>query len=1086
MLQFVFGLPGSGKTAWIMDRLSEIAPEGRESVLLVPEQFSFETERRVLRTLGDKNARRVTVMSFTRLCDEVGRIAGGIAGVTLSGSDKVIFMSRALLAVSDQLLLWGKYCRSVTFAKTMLDTVGEFKINAISAGEIAEASEQTTGNALKNKLHDLALIYQTYDALVGEKFLDPADRLTKLYTQLESCRYFEGKEVFFDSFKSFTGQQYKIIKRILTQADNVTVSLTNDVTKTREFDLFSNIRKTVEKIRTIADNRQESQPVVLPAPDGAKPSLRAVERLLAGERQEAENTDRSDIHLVRAKTVYDEAEFALRTIRKLVREEGYRYRDFVLIARDDAQYSEAIEFFSLQNGVPCFSDKRLPLASFPLPVAALFAVKTAVSPTTDSILRYLKTGLGPLSTEEISRLENYISLWNIDGELWKKEWTMDPRGFVASSDPPDPETLSELNALRLKATGPLFRFCDRFGGTAEQMARALVELLEATDVADALTKLAEEYEEDHTFVGFDELSQSYTVFMKLLDSIVRCYGNITLSPREFYEALTLSVENETVGVIPRMLDEVTFGSADRIRPSRPKVAFLLGANRGIFPKTPSQGGIFGVKDRNALHAIGLELPDHILDDAVDENFLVYSAAACPSEKLYISFAATGAKGEALEPSDFVLQIRDALLIDFTEEPAAVLTEGSLPETADAVYSEFCKRYAAGDAAELKMALKQENAYSDKVAYLTDVLAGRKDRLSRDTAAQLYGTFLSLPPSRIERFNSCPYSYFCKFGLGTKRAESADFTSKQRGTLVHYVLEKLVSEHGNDLPALDEDAIKELVEHYAAAYLASVAGYSEIEDNRLRFLVGRITRMISEVACHLSLEFGQSDFVPQACELRIGKDGDIPPVVFPIEGGKVAMSGVIDRVDGYDGYLRVIDYKTGTKTFKLPDALMGLNLQMLLYLYAVTRGNGLDDEKAAGILYLRARRDPEHTGLAMSGLLQNDTELIGAMDKNMQGEFVPKYPLTKAGRLDSRCTSFIEKESFKDIFDYMELLMKRSGKRILDGDIAVRPLDGLDTPACKYCDYHAVCGIEDREMSKVHNMKNEEVIDRMREETEHGV
>ena len=188
LLKFIFGRPASGKTYQILEKIKRQTKAGRQCVLIVPEQFSFESERAVLRALGDKAALGVTVTSFTRLCDEVGRYAGGIAGVTLTDAQKVIFMSRALHSVEAELTLWRKYCRSVRFEKTMLDTVGEFKINAVSPDKLKAAAEETESAALKAKLCDTALIYETYDALVGERFLDPADRLTKLYRQLEDFR----------------------------------------------------------------------------------------------------------------------------------------------------------------------------------------------------------------------------------------------------------------------------------------------------------------------------------------------------------------------------------------------------------------------------------------------------------------------------------------------------------------------------------------------------------------------------------------------------------------------------------------------------------------------------------------------------------------------------------------------------------------------------------------------------------------------------------------------------------------------------------------------------------------------------------
>ena len=432
MLKFIFGRPASGKTYNVLKMIKELSDCGKHSVFIVPEQFSFESERAVLRTLGDRAALNVSVMSFSRLCDEVGRTVGGIAGVTLTDADKVIFMNRALISVAADLKLWARYAHSVSFAKTMLDTVGEFKINAVSPEELKKAAEETESPALADKLKDTALIYETYDMLIGERFIDPADNLTKLYRQLEASRFFENKTVFLDSFKGFTGQQFKIIERILSQADDVVVSLTNDPFSDREYNIFSNIRTAAEKIRRAAAKYKvsEAEPLILNDSRCNSGSISAIERLMSGN-EIGEITDDGAVTVCLASTAADEAEFAARNIRRLVREKGMRYRDFVIIARDADSYETAVETACKQNGIPCFTDKRVPLSAFPLTSAVSAAAETAIKRNTESILRFHKTGLGTLDLKEISELENYTYLWNIDGKLWEREWIMDPRGFVS-------------------------------------------------------------------------------------------------------------------------------------------------------------------------------------------------------------------------------------------------------------------------------------------------------------------------------------------------------------------------------------------------------------------------------------------------------------------------------------------------------------------------------------------------------------------------------------------------------------------------------------------------------------------------------
>lgn len=1088
MLKFIFGRPASGKTYNVLKTVKKLAESGKNTVLIVPEQFSFESERAVLKTLGDKAALSVSIMSFSRLCDEVGRAVGGIAGVTLTEADKVIFMNRALLAAADRLKIWRRYCHSVFFAKTMLDTVGEFKINTVTAEDLKKASEETTGSSLSLKLHDIAVIYETYDALTGEQFIDPADSLTKLYRQLENFRLFENKTVILDSFKGFTGQQFKIIDRILAQADDVVVSLTNDPALNSDYNVFMNIRAAAEKIRKSAARFSvaEDKPLVLEKSRYNSKDMSALERLLAGGAFELPELS-GDITICAAATHSDEAEFAARTIRRLVREKGYRYRDFVIIARDAEKYEESVYAACKLNGVPVFGDRREPLSAFPAAAAVNAALEFALRPASDSIFRFHKTGLGTLSREEISALENYVYLWNIDGSKWQTDWTMDPRGFVSEDEGKgaDKAALEKINSLREKAAAPLYAFKEKFRGTAEDMSRAVVELLESCNAAEKLAKLSERFKSEGAEFRSDVLKQSYDRYMKLLDSMAVCFGRREIKGQEFFEALSLSVSLDSVGVIPRMLDEVTFGAADRIRPSRPRVAFILGANQGVFPKGLSNSGILGVTERKSLIELGIEIPDNQISSVVDENYLVYCNLCCPSDRLYISYATHSLTGEESEPSAFVAEIAENLGCKTVLEPQENLNGENLPETAASAYSQYCRRRRTADGETLKCALKGSRE-EEKLEYLSKMLSGAPQKLSEAAAEKLFGKSITMSASRFDTFHKCRFSYFCRYGLSAKKIKPAEFDVLQRGTIVHFVLERIVGIYKKGVADLSENEINSLVDKYINEYLDGISGYRAVETERSKFLVSRISRALKAVVVQLSREFAQSGFEPVACELKIGNGGNIPELKIPFDKGDINIVGSIDRVDEYGGYIRVIDYKTGGKSFKLPDILFGLNLQMLIYLYAVVRAGVRDDEKAAGILYMPSKRDLSDNGMAMNGLIRSEKDIVSAMDRDMQGEFVPKYSITKSGALDKRCTSFVSKEDFSEIFNYIETLMKRTGDGILSGDIAVSPLDGRETPACKYCDYAAVCGRENAPCDKVPNYKNDEVINKIREEKTNGI
>ncbi len=1077
MLQFILGRAASGKSYQIIERIAAAAEKGEEPILIVPEQFSFESERRILSRLGDNMAQRVSVMSFSRLCDEAERRFGGACGKILSDSDKLILMNKAIRKSRLSLVKWGKYYSSEGFVKMLSDAVSEFKINAVSPQDLIAVSEKTDNLSLRDKLFDTATVYSEYDKILEHSFIDPSDSLTKLYNTLQSFDLFGGKTVFIDSFKGFTGQQFKIISCIFKTAENVTISLCEDIEDKRKYGIFSNVRATRLKLERLALNAgiKQIQSEVLDKNYYNSPELSALERLLSrGEKRYSE--DAQNITICKAEGISDETEFVTRTIRKIVREEGARFSDFVIIARDPNVYEQSLELAAKRNGVNCFIDKRLPILYLPPVAVVLAAVSVAKSFSTESILKFHKSGVDLLSTEELSRLENYAFLWNIDGNLWTKAWDMDSKGFVYSDKPQtDDKELIEINALRERAIRPLVRFKNKFGGNCKSKVQAIIDLLDDISAAQSFLKLTNEYKNSGNSYLAQAIKLSWDKLMQIFESLNTCFGDEEPTAAEFYDALLSAVSLDSVGVIPQMVDEVTFGAADRIRPSRPKYAFILGANQGEFPRNQANSGIFGIAEREELIELGIEIPDNSIKSDIDEEFLVYSNVCCATDKLFICYHSS-IDGSAAEPSAFVGSIIENLKCNSVAEPTSLCPD-NLPETAENTFYSLCRRLSTDDAdtATLLSAIKENDSYRARLESVISLKSRPKFNLSRETAHKLFGERLRMSPSKLDDYARCKFMYFCKHGLYAKRLEPAEFSAMQRGTMVHYVLQRLVEKFGKSLGELTQNEIYSEVDLAVSEYLDGIVGYRNIENGRMRYLVGNITRSVKEVACHLAAEFAQSDFEPVKCELRIGGD-EMPEIKVPIDSlGELQLTGVVDRVDSYGGYVRIVDYKTGARDFKLPDILFGQNMQMLFYLYALCKSKVFGDTPA-GIFYMPASRvrKEDKAKRRMHGIMLSDSDVIHAMDKNFDGEFIP----TSRSK-----SSFITDEDFSKIFNFIEKKLEWTGREIMTGAISADPIDGIDSPACKYCDFKGVCRIGKEKPLAVPKLSNQEVISEIERQVE---
>ncbi len=1079
MLRYIVGKAASGKTNTVLQKIKSDAEKNIPSILLVPEQYSFNSECNVLEVLGDNLSQYCTVLSFSSLAETVSYITGGNCKEVLNDADKIIFMSRTLKELKDTLPVFKRYISSSRFAAKVVDMIGEFKISAITPEMLENAAEQLTDGALKTKLGALALIWRAYDAETEKRFVDPADKLTVLYRQLKNSNYFSGKNVYIDGFLGFTGQQKKIIENILTKANSLTVTALCDTLENDTLDIFYNSRQTAREIKNLAKKHavKVCEDIVLKETFYNTEEMKCVEKALSLGANEF-NKETKNVLFCSSKSIEEETAFATTLIKKLVRERGYRYKDFAVIVRDGQKYASEFLRWAQKNNIPCFTDNRESLATTPvyrLISSALLAVNGF---STADILTFLKTGLvDGFDTENTSVLENYVYLWTVDSKAWLNDFTMDPDGLKVKENADEDDIknrLCEINELRVKAITPLLNLKQRLNGTINDMCKAVFLLLKDCKTDKRMGEFLKELPKEVTAEQIDVFRQSYDIVLSVLDSLCKCYGEYSLNTEEFIEACKISAETTTVGRIPQLIDQVTLASADRFCPSDVKVAVILGANQGVFPALPQNISLIGDNERKKLAMVGLNLRDKTISATIEENLLLYSSVCCARDMVAISYLSNEESGEK---SGFVTRLQNVFTgAENINYPSA----NYLPETENAAFDLLCRQENENT---LKSSLKEallNGEYGKKYNDALIITAQGEQKLTTETAKALYGSNIYCSATKFDTFFRCRFRYFCRYGLKTERFQPATLDVMQRGTLVHFVLEQFINRHLIDIKTVSKETVIKETDEFCDKYFSLIKGSKSIMTPRFIFLLRKIKEGIIDVLLHIVKEFAQSEFMPDGCEVTIKSGEAIEPVEFNFTGGKLSLFGSIDRLDISGNYVRIVDYKTGTKTFKLSDTLYGQNMQMLLYLYAVIRGsnNRYNTKKPAGILYIPSKNDIKKEGLAANGLLCNNLNVVKAMDSDLNGEFVPKFKINKDGTPSKSNNSFVEEEDFNAIFDYIEVLANEMGTSLLSGDIAVEPID-TSTDACSYCDYKAICGIEDKPHTVTEKLNNSEVISKMK-------
>ena len=1080
----ILGTAGTGKTTLLLERLSRAAESGGRTIFLVPEQYSFEAELAVGRLLGPMLALDVEVLSFTRLCNEVFRSLGGLAGASVTQPGRYLLACLALSELRETLRVYKKSSASPAFLDMIIDAISELKTAGISPGRLEEIAAGVGKGQLFDKLFDLSAIYATFQALLEAGYTDPDDDLIRACRLIRESDIFTGAYVFVDGFTTFMAGEFELLELLISRAVDTTFAFTTDGVRDAQGGLgvFSPAKAAIEKLRQSARKAsvREAVPVMLNQTYRYKSDELAH---ISGQFHLPEPKPYPEspraISFFGARDIYREVEWVAMGIARLVRDEGYSYREIAVIARDTEPYLWAVQSVFLREDIPFFADSRREVENMPLAgglLAALEAVRLGLDG--GAVINYAKNPLVWCDPDGLAELEDYCYTWAVRGKLWENEWKNSPRGLANEVTAQDLGLLSRLNSMRVEIITPLvnlresLRECDGRG-----FAAAVFDFIQEIDAAGNLVRFADSLPQGERETFLDEAGQLWDKLIEILDLFGGVLGSTTLQTARFIELLRLSLANAEIGLRPQTLDEVLVGGADRIRPGAVRAAFVIGGAQGHFPGEPEAGGVFTDSERQKVIDAGGQIGLPVLYRAVLERYYCYHALTIPSERLFVSYPLTNFGGADCRPSWMISRLR--AIFPAMEEDKQTLT--------DQVYS-------TGGAYERLAAICRED--TPQASALVEVLgrAGKADKIGKAAfkpsrriedaavARRLFGERMMLSPTRVDRYYRCAFCYFARDGLGLRRPEKVSFSPLESGSILHHVLQVMTQRHGSGLFKMQTRQLRKEIDELINSYLVERVAEKQALPRRFSYLFERLGTTLIRLLRRLGEEFDQTLYTPVAFELPITQrqveGGAVRPIeLTTINGISVRVEGVVDRVDVMEKngqkYLRVVDYKSGGKAFRLEDVICGLNLQMLIYLFTISEnGQGtLGDCIPAGVLYMPLKGDYTMAERAdstekigekhlrswkMSGLLLDDEESIRGMEAELRGVFIP----AKMGKDGwHKASALASKAEMGALSRKIDGLISEMADNLTRGNIPARPLRSKDFDPCEYCDFRPLCGFE---------------------------
>ena len=1066
MLTIWIGRAGSGKSARVLETMGR-ERENRPQLLLVPEHTSHEAELDLCRACGPTASRNAEVLTFQSLATRVLSETGGLAEVTLDNGGKLLTMRRCLQELHSNLKVFGRPSQRAAFLHQLTTLADEFYAYQIAPETLYRHVADMEG-AMGDKLRDVALIFAAYDARLRNGETDMRSRVQKLHDSLPQSHYLDGKDLYLDGFSFFNKQEESVLALALRRCHSVTVTLLGD----RSGQLFQNAAAQKERlVRMAHEAGVECRLAYLSRQDDSP--LGHLERHCFGSDAVWEE-ETGAVALYQAATAYTEVEYVSARIRQLAAQ-GYRYRDIAVASRSMDSYGPLLESVFRRDGIPAYISRRSDILEKPVMTLLLSAVDAVTGGFEyEDMFRYLKTGMTGVTAAECDLLENYVIRWDIRGNMWLRDvpWTLNPDGYGLDMTEERTVRLEEINRIREKVRGPLSALADglKQRPAARDKARTLYEFAAAAGVPDALREKADELLSAGQVQLAEEYAQLWQIFCDVLDQFVEILGDTELDGEEFARLLRLVLTQYSVGTIPATLDQVKVSEITRNDRHRVRVLFLLGANDHLLPKIEKDGGVLDSDDRQALAQRDIPLSDATFDALDNELQNIYACLAQPTEQLHISWPVTDVTGAELRPSFVVERVR-LLFPRLKVQRENGAYRMTLPATA------LC---AAGENEALRRYFEGQPRYAAALAAMARARRMERGRLSPEAVQSLYGRSIAMSASRIDRVKSCHFGYFMEYGLRARERKKAGFEAPEVGTFLHYLLENVnreVKEQGG-YGQVDDEALRHMVKRYVERYAATQIQEYQNKSARFRYLFSRLRETAYTIIISIAKEMRQSDFQPVEFELSFGgRDGHLPAITVREGGASLSVSGKVDRVDGWlhDGklYLRVVDYKTGKKSFDLTDIRYGLGIQMLLYLFTLEREGqayfgypivpcGVLYQPARGVILRQDRNISDEklktaleSELRRTGLVLGEPEVLRAMEHSaLETPCYLPISVKKDGTLSGDIATAAQ---LGHLGRYVDRLLHQIAGEIAHGNIDADPYSrGPQDSACTYCAFASAC------------------------------
>ncbi|MHC5229703.1 PD-(D/E)XK nuclease family protein [Enterococcus sp. LJL99] len=1004
--------------------------EKHEVFYLVPNHMKFEQEIRLLKqlknqlvTVSDSVATtRLQVFSFYRLAWYYLQNTKYYSSELLTEAGAAMIFRKILVENEEQLQVFRGEVNKAGFIQQLYELYEEMKDGNIAIDDLGKMASIKKTDAkqldLQLKIQDLQLIFTKYEAQMlayGIKSSEIIDYLSMFLAEQDLS------QVLFvvSGYHHFSARELKLLATLMKRGGQVKISLVLDKKYPNEpplvQDLFYETGSTYYQLYQLARQAKvEILPDYIEQINYLTKSqeiemienywIEAQKRVSIKEKKKLPN---NQVQLWCAENPKEEISHIAKEIRRLVVEQGYRYKDIQLLTRELNTYETIIEPIFTIHEIPLYLDRDMAMEQHPLVafIQSLFSIHNYHYRYRD-VLRFLRTELFIPELKEIDssnwsverdkwrrkvdRTENVVLAYGYEGYHWTqaKDWQFIRYDFEAGKKDDTVLLEQESNQIRqtIQKTIPtLFTDLEQARNGIEG-ATIFYRFLEEAGVEQQLMMWRTQAIDKGLLEEARNHEQTWEALMNLLDEYVTIYGETSFELDAFQEIFASGLEGLRYNKVPTAIDQVQVRAVDLAYPGQAKVIFAIGMTDQVLPQKIENKSLLSDEERGFVNDELAEdqfLFNNSRKSMAKEPFNAYILFSSATERLYFSYPSVKDTTKHVKVSPYLESLRQALAITVQSKNALTI----LDDEQTSLHHIATYRTLIGELTNLKrqkietqvgilplwLSLEQALMKTTQNQFALRVFESLThknipENLGAELAEALYGKDIYTSVSRMESFYHCQYQYFTRFGLGLKERDRFELSPAATGEFFHEALDqffKLLIMSNKQLSSLSEKEVEQFTEQILAAVFGE-AKFSILDSssrmNYIRYQLGQTIKKVSWALKKQSERSGMSTIQTEILFGQIASQKGIKGLELPLQNnGKISVRGKIDRLDQLVTpeaiYLSVIDYKSSHKKFNITEAYYGLAMQMLTYLdVALMDAVHLIGQpaKPAGSLYLHVQ------------------------------------------------------------------------------------------------------------------------------------